>query len=405
MAATQSVMVAPAAESTEQATELLWQDAITHLAATNNEILLPRNIIETIGEKNVTKIKARLCALLNTPVVGFVDDTLNAFRIMRSPSFSGPTGSASGFIAKPAVTNADNKGNGAILSSKGTGKPASDGKSAKVPRPPNAFILYRQHYHPVIKEEHPEYHNNDISVLLGKKWKAETDEVKAHFKDLADKIKRQHAEDHPDYQYAPRKPSEKKRRATIRRNDRSPNQTLSTTQSMTQVTASSPPVLAPQPQVVSNSSAAPATSSNVIGQNHNVAGNGVGFNFGGNGAMTVTLPIGQQMASAGRVLGHHFSMHSSPPSETTDNFNIDYLLGDYFNGHGMHAAAPAATANTAAITTAPAVSMSPPVSPPSSVSGASTTNSAQVGNGTTLDIGSEIMNMGDFDGLDDFVNM
>lgn len=60
MAATQSVMVAPAAESTDQATELLWQDAVTRLSSTNNEILLPTDIVETIGQENVTKIKARL---------------------------------------------------------------------------------------------------------------------------------------------------------------------------------------------------------------------------------------------------------------------------------------------------------------------------------------------------------
>lgn len=56
-----------------------------------------------------------------------------------------------------------------------------------------------------------------IAVLLGKKWKEEAVETKAHFKALADEIKKKHAEDHPNYQYAPRKPSEKKRRCTSRR--------------------------------------------------------------------------------------------------------------------------------------------------------------------------------------------
>ena len=35
-------------------------------------------------------------------------------------------------------------------------------KQAKIPRPPNAFILYRQQYHPLIKAENPDFHNNDI---------------------------------------------------------------------------------------------------------------------------------------------------------------------------------------------------------------------------------------------------
>lgn len=35
-------------------------------------------------------------------------------------------------------------------------------KLDKIPRPPNAFILYRQHYHPIIKAQNPQLHNNDI---------------------------------------------------------------------------------------------------------------------------------------------------------------------------------------------------------------------------------------------------
>ena len=35
-------------------------------------------------------------------------------------------------------------------------------KKAKVPRPPNAFILYRQHHHPLIKAKNPDMHNNQI---------------------------------------------------------------------------------------------------------------------------------------------------------------------------------------------------------------------------------------------------
>lgn len=35
-------------------------------------------------------------------------------------------------------------------------------KKARLPRPPNAFILYRQHHHPIVKEAHPDLHNNQI---------------------------------------------------------------------------------------------------------------------------------------------------------------------------------------------------------------------------------------------------
>ena len=47
-------------ESTDKLTELLWQDALGNLQSTNNEVLLPVNITDMIGQCNVDKIKARL---------------------------------------------------------------------------------------------------------------------------------------------------------------------------------------------------------------------------------------------------------------------------------------------------------------------------------------------------------
>lgn len=35
-------------------------------------------------------------------------------------------------------------------------------KKAKVARPANAFILYRQHHHPMVKAQDPKIHNNRI---------------------------------------------------------------------------------------------------------------------------------------------------------------------------------------------------------------------------------------------------
>lgn len=94
---------------------------------------------------------------------------------------------------------------------------ATPEKKSKVPRPPNAFILYRKHHHPLLKEKNPDMHNNDISVILGKQWNGESEKVKNEYRARAEKIKRKHAVDNPGYQYAPRKPTEKKRRMTARK--------------------------------------------------------------------------------------------------------------------------------------------------------------------------------------------
>ena len=53
--------------------------------------------------------------------------------------------------------------------------------------------------------------------MLGEQWSRESTEVKARWKAVADEIKRKHSEMFPDYQYQPRKPSEKKRRMTRRK--------------------------------------------------------------------------------------------------------------------------------------------------------------------------------------------
>lgn len=49
-----------AGESSDKVTELLWEDALRHLKSTNNEVLLPSNVTDIIGQENLEKIKARL---------------------------------------------------------------------------------------------------------------------------------------------------------------------------------------------------------------------------------------------------------------------------------------------------------------------------------------------------------
>lgn len=165
--------------------------------------------------------------LIGAHVVAFVDDSIDALRVMRTPAFSGTAIS----VPSQEVTPPTRPETAAPVA-KSNSKSSASSKPAKIPRPPNPFILYRQHNHPKVKAEHPDYHNNDIceyllsiesareltilAIILGSQWKNESEEVKAHYKALAEELKKKHAEDHPDYQYAPRKPSEKKRRATSR---------------------------------------------------------------------------------------------------------------------------------------------------------------------------------------------
>ncbi|KAJ9286288.1 transcriptional regulator family: HMG [Paecilomyces variotii] len=220
MASTVSAaVIKSAAESMDQVTDLLWQDALRHLTATNNEVLLPINVTDLIGQSNVNKIKARLCALIQAPVVAFVDESINALRIMRTPAFAGSATSAACHVLTPALDGPGHE-EARFNVTKESDKIETSCKGVKVPRPPNAFILYRQHHHPIVKAAHPEFHNNDISVVLGKQWKGESQHVKAHFQALAEQIKRKHSEAYPNYQYTPRKQNDKKRRTVTSREPR-----------------------------------------------------------------------------------------------------------------------------------------------------------------------------------------
>lgn len=99
---------------------------------------------------------------------------------------------------------------------------------AHIPRPPNSFILYRQHHHHPVTAANPGVPNteicessmvrSDITVLtysarmIADMWRNETPDVRKTFKELADERARLHKLAHPNYQYSPRRPSEKARR-------------------------------------------------------------------------------------------------------------------------------------------------------------------------------------------------
>lgn len=103
-------------------------------------------------------------------------------------------------------------------------------KHIKIPRPPNAYILYRKERHHLVKAANPGITNNEICELpllfphfsghadnlkaqiLGKAWNKEDPDVRALYQEQAFQVKQALLKKHPDYQYRPRRPSEKRRR-------------------------------------------------------------------------------------------------------------------------------------------------------------------------------------------------
>ncbi|KAG5660701.1 hypothetical protein KAF25_003307 [Fusarium avenaceum] len=75
----------------------------------------------------------------------------------------------------------------------------------KIPRPRNAFILYRQHHQAQVVSRNPNLSNPDISKIIGEQWKDEPQEIKDNWKSLADEEKQRHQRQYPDYRYQPRR--------------------------------------------------------------------------------------------------------------------------------------------------------------------------------------------------------
>ncbi|KAK5420033.1 hypothetical protein LTR06_001503 [Exophiala xenobiotica] len=212
--------------------EIIWQMGVASFASTNNQLIIPSFMAVKLSDEDVNDLKTRFSSHFgNVITIAFMDDAAQVFRICKaldtitSNDLATYLNSPSTSDSPESFTSASSSVHAALPAQSGhTSSPRAPakqlrlpGKKSKVPRPPNAFILYRQKYHPILKASQPNIRNNDISVILGKQWKEETEEVKAHFKATAEKIKEQHAAENPGYQYAPRKPAEKKRRMTARK--------------------------------------------------------------------------------------------------------------------------------------------------------------------------------------------
>ncbi|KAI8625862.1 hypothetical protein F5Y19DRAFT_466858 [Xylariaceae sp. FL1651] len=78
-------------------------------------------------------------------------------------------------------------------------------KAPKVPRPRNAFILYRQAWQGHFAAQHPGLANPEISKLIGEKWRDQPENVKNEWKQLAEEEKIRHQRQYPGYRYQPRR--------------------------------------------------------------------------------------------------------------------------------------------------------------------------------------------------------
>lgn len=76
----------------------------------------------------------------------------------------------------------------------------------RIPRPRNAFILFRQKYHQSVLDESAEAKTNpEVSRELGRRWRTLSAVERDHWNNLAEEEKRNHAKKYPNYRYTPRR--------------------------------------------------------------------------------------------------------------------------------------------------------------------------------------------------------
>ncbi|EJF58205.1 high mobility group box domain-containing protein, partial [Dichomitus squalens] len=82
-----------------------------------------------------------------------------------------------------------------------------DSQQEKIPRPPNAWILYRtdllNQWKANRSPHEPPSRQSDISRLVSARWKAEDSAIKLEYEKRAAIAKAEHKKRYPDYKYTP----------------------------------------------------------------------------------------------------------------------------------------------------------------------------------------------------------
>ncbi|KAL9114225.1 MAG: hypothetical protein Q9227_001647 [Pyrenula ochraceoflavens] len=195
----------------------------------HGEFIVPSDAMEGVDAAGVAYLEEHVSYRMEAPVLSFFDTSNSVWRVMRKPDL--PTG---------PYNTSDN--NTVIRSS--SGEEDHDATSSSSPaveevdmtkRCANHFLLYRNYWQKVKKQELAGYGNCEQSVIIGAWWKNEPDSVRKEWKKKYDDAARTFKTGHPDYVYKPRKAGEKKRRKSSRNN---PKMSAQKKQRLTQFAAS-----------------------------------------------------------------------------------------------------------------------------------------------------------------------
>ncbi|CAG8464396.1 3715_t:CDS:2 [Paraglomus brasilianum] len=83
-------------------------------------------------------------------------------------------------------------------------------KLMRIPRPPNAFILYRKFKQKDVMANYKDLTNAQVSKIVSILWWKESEDVRFKWEKIADREKLRHMKEYPNYVYQPKKSKPRK---------------------------------------------------------------------------------------------------------------------------------------------------------------------------------------------------
>ena len=133
-----------------------------------------------------------------------------------------PASVSSSDASLPSSPSPSSKSSSSVHPPSAPRKKTSSRRAAKdpnhIPRPPNAFIIFRSKESGRIKQGSIEKDHRIISQIVGKMWKKMGAEDKKPFVELALDAKREHLKKYPNYRFAPKARTAPAKKRKVKRN-------------------------------------------------------------------------------------------------------------------------------------------------------------------------------------------